>query len=312
MATIVTIAASDLISNSRADLNTNFVNLNADKIETSVLDTDTALAANSDLKVATQKAVKTYIDTSGGANASTTARGIVEEATAAEVIAGTAAGGTGARLFVNPSTAQFKVPTVQTFAATGTYTKPSGLYYIILEMVGGGGGGGAASLSTGSGGGSGAYGKWIILASAIGTTETVTIGAAGAAGASGSGGTGGTTSLGGLATAIGGTGGSSNTDTGGAGGTVGGTQTAKFSLSEKGDEGIVDTGPTVDLVNSGVGGSSFWGEGGQSRVTASIGSSGVLVGKPGKGYGAGASGSTGTNSGVAGTIGYMVVTEHYV
>ena len=64
MATIVTIAAGDLITNSRADLNTNFTNLNADKIESSYLDTDTALAANSDTKIPSQKAVKTYIDTS--------------------------------------------------------------------------------------------------------------------------------------------------------------------------------------------------------------------------------------------------------
>ena|SRR3990167_2127011 len=104
MATIVTIAAGDQITNSRADLNTNFTNLNSDKIETSVIDTDTALAANSDTKIPSQKAVKTYIDTSGGANASVTVRGIVEEATAAEVTAQTAAGATGARLFVNPST----------------------------------------------------------------------------------------------------------------------------------------------------------------------------------------------------------------
>lgn len=104
MSTIVTIASGDQISNSRTDINSNFANLNTDKVETSVLDTDTALAANSDAKVATQKAVKTYIDTSGGQNASTTVRGIVEEATQAEVDAGTAAGATGARLFMNPST----------------------------------------------------------------------------------------------------------------------------------------------------------------------------------------------------------------
>jgi microcystin-dependent protein len=66
MATIVTINASDQITNSRADLNTNFANLNTDKIETSVLDTDTALTANSDSKVATQKAVKAYADSLGG------------------------------------------------------------------------------------------------------------------------------------------------------------------------------------------------------------------------------------------------------
>lgn len=66
MSTIVTIGAGDLISNSRADINTNFANLNSDKVETSVIDTDTALAANSDSKVPSQKAVKTYIDATAG------------------------------------------------------------------------------------------------------------------------------------------------------------------------------------------------------------------------------------------------------
>lgn len=65
MSTITTINSTDLITNSRADINTNFSNLNTDKMETSVLDTDTTLAANSDSKVATQKAIKTYIDTGG-------------------------------------------------------------------------------------------------------------------------------------------------------------------------------------------------------------------------------------------------------
>lgn len=125
MATITTIAAGDLISNSRADLNTNFTNLNSDKIETSVLDTDTTLAANSDSKVATQKATKAYVDAGGNVNASTTQKGIVEEATAAEVAARTAAGGTGARLFINPSTPITQFSTTQVFTGTSpnsTYT----------------------------------------------------------------------------------------------------------------------------------------------------------------------------------------------
>lgn len=63
MSTITTINAGDTITSSRTVINTNFSNLNTDKIETSVLDTDTALTANSDSKVATQKAVKTYADT---------------------------------------------------------------------------------------------------------------------------------------------------------------------------------------------------------------------------------------------------------
>lgn len=103
MATITTIQSTDLITNSRADINTNFANLNSDKIETSVIDTDTTLAANSDAKLPSQKAVKAYVDAGGNVNASTTAKGIVEEATAAETLAGSATGGTSARLFVNPS-----------------------------------------------------------------------------------------------------------------------------------------------------------------------------------------------------------------
>ena len=62
MSTITTINSSDNISSSRTVINTNFSNLNTDKIETSVIDTDTALAANSDAKLPSQKAVKAYAD----------------------------------------------------------------------------------------------------------------------------------------------------------------------------------------------------------------------------------------------------------
>lgn len=103
MATINTILGSDTITSSRTVINQNLTNLNTDKIETSVLDTDTALTANSDLKVATQKAVKAYVDAGGNVNASETTRGIVEIATQAEVDASTDTGATGATLAVKPS-----------------------------------------------------------------------------------------------------------------------------------------------------------------------------------------------------------------
>lgn len=118
MSTITTIGASDYITNSRTVINTNFSNLNTDKIETSVLDTDTALTANSDAKVATQKAVKAYVDAGGNVNASTTNKGIVEEATAVEALAGTATGATGARLFLNPSISGIKFPNSLAFSGT--------------------------------------------------------------------------------------------------------------------------------------------------------------------------------------------------
>lgn len=118
MSTLTTINSGDGISPSRTVINSNFSALNSDKIETSVLDTDTALTANSDSKVATQKAVKAYVDASPLGNASTTARGVVEEATQAEVSAGTATGGSGARLFINPSTSTTSFSTTQVFTGT--------------------------------------------------------------------------------------------------------------------------------------------------------------------------------------------------
>ncbi len=125
MSTIVTIQSSDLITNSRADINTNFSNLNTDKIETSYLDTDTTLAANSDSKLATQKAVKSYVDSGGNVNASETSKGIVEEATDAEVTAGTATGGTGAKLFVTPAKLATFVQSSSTAPVINVYTSTS-------------------------------------------------------------------------------------------------------------------------------------------------------------------------------------------
>ena len=71
MSTLVTINGSDLPTNNRADINGNFSALNTDKMETSVLDTDTTLAANSDSKIPSQKAVKAYVDSLISAGIST-------------------------------------------------------------------------------------------------------------------------------------------------------------------------------------------------------------------------------------------------
>jgi len=69
MATITTILGTDQPRDSRTVINTNFSNLNSDKIETSVIDTDGTLTANSDSKIPSQKAVKTYVNaTSTGVN----------------------------------------------------------------------------------------------------------------------------------------------------------------------------------------------------------------------------------------------------
>ena len=64
MSTITSLTGSTPVTTAGAAtiINTNFANLNTDKIETSVLDTDNTLTANSDSKIATQKATKTYVD----------------------------------------------------------------------------------------------------------------------------------------------------------------------------------------------------------------------------------------------------------
>ena len=64
MSTITTITGSDVVSTSRTDINTNFDNLNTDKIETSTLSTDSTFASASDAKIPSQLATKTYVDAS--------------------------------------------------------------------------------------------------------------------------------------------------------------------------------------------------------------------------------------------------------
>lgn len=74
-----------------------------------------------------------------------------------------------------------------TYTSSGTYTKPVGLQYIIVEGVGGGGGGGAGSTTAGGNGGcAGLYSMGVIAAATITTsTLTVTIGTGGGAGVAG-------------------------------------------------------------------------------------------------------------------------------
>lgn len=72
---------------------------------------------------------KAYVDgvaLSGAPDASDTVKGVVEEATLAEYVAGTDTGGTGARLFVTPSLLSQHTPIVTTFSTTtSTYVATS-------------------------------------------------------------------------------------------------------------------------------------------------------------------------------------------
>jgi len=231
--------------------------------------------------------------------------------------------GQGGRIVCNGANLQLisNLPvaaTRQVFTAGGTYTRPAGLRFAkVTLLAGGGGGGGAAATSSGfsAGGGGGAGGmsiRWL-AASAIGATETVTIGAAGA-GANGnaSGTAGGNSAFGSLLTANGGSGGGSGTEgvamgySGGAGGTA---SSGDINLTGgKGHFGQVSTGGTV----------GFGGQGAASPLGAG-GGAGTVYGASAaaaSGYGAGGGGAcnnigASASTGGAGTGGICIVEEFY-
>jgi hypothetical protein len=209
---------------------------------------------------------------------------------------------------------------IQTFTASGTYTPTAGMSYCIIEAQGAGGGGGscasnsANTISLGSGGGSGEYRRGFYNASSIGTSQSITVGAAGAAGTSGgNGGIGGDTLVGNLITCKGGNGGtggpSRNSDAlilGGNGGNGG--SGGDFSIP--GCKGLYTFyfGTSIQPLGcSGQGGTSMFGIGGGAVE-------GNAVGNPGHtgGGGGGASGSQGGGGtgGGAGGAGIVVITEY--
>ena len=166
------------------------------------------------------------------------------------------------------------------FTSSGTWTKDAGLKYIVVEVIGGGGGAagaGSGSGINGGGGGAGGYSKEIILASALGATETVTIGTAGAGGTGyNDGAAGGTTSFGAFLQATGG------------GGSVRSTSLSLGAVGGTGSGGDV----------SGLGGFGGDSPGSyQGGITQNL-----SYGKGGNGNGA---------NGLAGTAGGVIVTEYY-
>ena len=310
MSTLVTIASGDLITNSRADINGNFTALNTDKEEVSNKSTDTSMAANSDTLYPSQKAVKTFVESIVTVNASEVVKGAVEEATDAEMDAGSATGGTGAKLFVTPaklvaffsgfgdgSDGALAISSgTTTLAGDKQYTSISVTGTAILDTAGyriycqgtvtvdassgaciknNGGAGGNASAGTAGTAGTVAPGVTVPagIVGKVGATGRSTTGT----GASGTAGNNITLSIGvvGVAGGTGGTAGGGNN--GGAGGAAGTLSASANKLAT-----IADTSPLADYVFAtntfaavkGASGSGSGGAGGQNGSAVTTGGGG--------------------------------------
>lgn len=204
---------------------------------------------------------------------------------------------------------------VRTYTSNDTWTKPTGLAFIIVEVQGGGGGGGAGALTstiaTGGGGGGGGYALAKVAAASLGATETVTVGSGGSGGSSGSGSPGGTSSFGSHAVATGGGGGTARSGVGVSTSAAGGVGTAGDFLT-RGQPGQQATIIDADSGYAGSGGGSFFGAGGKGDGTNTAGDSNGNSGI----YGGGGSGginddNTTDSTGGAGGSGLVRVWEYF-
>lgn len=217
-----------------------------------------------------------------------------------------------------------------------TWTKQTGLKYVIVEAWGGGGAGGSGTVST-SGGGGGGYTKKRIEALALGATETVTVGGSatnstfgalvtGYRGGNGGGRSGGGSGIGGGGgggvLGIGGDGG--NAQNGGAG--LPGFPTAGFCPFDTSIQPFTIQKGGIDGGGAGAGSVSGNFAGGSLNGGAGGGSDGNTAGGVSAYGGNGGTGSAGTGSagvapgggggggntqGGAGGAGRIIVTEYY-
>lgn len=207
----------------------------------------------------------------------------------------------------------------QTFTSGGTYTPSTGMLYCLCQVWASGAGSGGCAQITGSnfgisgGGGGGGYAEKLVTAATIGSSQTITVGAAGLAGTAGNnaGGNGNTSSVGAIVSATGGTGGAA-----GATGTTGLNQgPSDGGLGSSGDYNMAGGASshamalqTSNIIMNSTGGSTY---GNGMTMTALNGTTSAQTitfgqGAPGLWF----SSTTGAaTAGIAGGGGLVVITE---
>ena len=191
---------------------------------------------------------------------------------------------------------------VQTFTASGTWTKPAGITKVIMEVQGGGGRGGNGDGSyNGGGAGGGGYARKFLDVSSI-STSTITIGA----GATSPSTDGGDTSWADGTNTITGNGGEAGAGAAGGSGIHGHGMPGGTGVG--GDINITGQGGSGIAENEMGGGSSFLGFGNNHTGAINVSS---YEGVAGLGYGAGGSGCTASSgTGGNGTDGVIIVWEY--
>jgi hypothetical protein len=190
---------------------------------------------------------------------------------------------------------------VQTFTASGTWTRPTDITKVIVEVQGAGGGGAkVSSVSTSTGGGGGGYAKKFVDVSSV-TASVITIGSGGAGIDVGAGDASGNN--GGASTWVDTASGGSLTLTGG-GGTGGSAGPYSVGAGGSGTNGDINiTGKAGHAEDQGEGGNSMMGFGGHNRWT------GRNTSAVAAGYGGGGGGAYNATS-APGTGGIIVVWEY--
>lgn len=229
-------------------------------------------------------------------------------------------GGT-AEVAIVYSSSDIAIAEIVDYSSSGTFAKADypGMVGVVVTVIGGGGGGGGTptagggTASSGGGGAGGGTSIKYIPVNDLGTSETVTVGAAGSAGTAAhptSVGSGGTSSFGAHCSATGGAGGGSHpasTNNGAAGGAGGAGSGGDIDLTGGG-------GGTSHTINglvpiAGTGGSTFLG--GVTGIPATFSAVGNAGASHGSGGCGGCTNTSTARAGGAGAAGRVVVEVRY-